>query len=447
MARGSEGAFGHILNAPYVWLPLSAIFLFGLLDFRRLGRMAHLDLLVLLSFGISHIFFNNAEIGVSVPLTYPPLIYLLARMLWIGFRGPGNGLRPSVPVVWLAVALTFLIGFRIAINVTDSAVIDVGYAGVIGADRVGHLDPIYGEGVFPPENQTGDTYGPANYFAYVPFELAFPWDGVWDDLPSAHAASIFFDLATIAGLIFLGPQLRRPRIAGRNLGVTMAFGWAAFPYTTFAMQSGTNDSLVAALLVWAAVLFSSTAGRAVLLALAGMAKFTPFVLVPLFAAGDQGLGRFWERSASRSLRLRLAYFVTVFGSASALMLVYPAIDSGLAVAWERTIESQLDRESPFSIWGQVTWLQPLQSALMVASLGLAVALAFIPRYRSLVQVCALSAAVLIAMQITLEHWFYPYIPWFLGLVLAAIAFGPTEPVRRDPAAPMTDPAPRGGRRR
>ena len=73
MARGYSGAFGHKLNAPYVFLPLCAIFLLGLVDWRRLWRVANLDLLVLLGFGVSHYFFNRAEIGVSVPLVYPVL--------------------------------------------------------------------------------------------------------------------------------------------------------------------------------------------------------------------------------------------------------------------------------------------------------------------------------------------------------------------------------------
>src|SRR5262249_45216057 len=154
MARGYEGQFGHILNAPYVWIPLSLLFFFGLFDLRRPRRLAHLDLLVLLSFGVSHIFFNRGEIGVSVPLAYPPLIYLLARMLWIGFKGEGIGLRPSVPVGWLLVATLALCGLRIAANAADSGVIDVGYAGVIGADKIVHGDALYGS--FPQENEHGD---------------------------------------------------------------------------------------------------------------------------------------------------------------------------------------------------------------------------------------------------------------------------------------------------
>ena len=69
MARGYEGAFGHKLNAPYVFIPLCLIFLLGLVDWRRPWRVANLDLLVLLGFGVSHVFFNRAEIGVSVPLS------------------------------------------------------------------------------------------------------------------------------------------------------------------------------------------------------------------------------------------------------------------------------------------------------------------------------------------------------------------------------------------
>ena len=79
MARGYPGAFGRKLNAPYVWIPLCLVFLLPFLDFRRPFRLLHLDLLVLLAFGVSHVFFNRGEIGVSVPLVYPVLLYLLVR--------------------------------------------------------------------------------------------------------------------------------------------------------------------------------------------------------------------------------------------------------------------------------------------------------------------------------------------------------------------------------
>ena len=96
MARGYSGAFGHKLNAPYVFLPLCAIFLIGLVDWRRRWRVANLDLLVLLGFGVSNFFFNRAEIGVSVPIVYPLLLYLFGRALWIGIRGRGRGAAPGL---------------------------------------------------------------------------------------------------------------------------------------------------------------------------------------------------------------------------------------------------------------------------------------------------------------------------------------------------------------
>lgn len=488
MARGKEGQFGHLLNAPWVWGPLAAIFLLCLLDFRRLRKWVHLDLLVLLSFGISQAFFNAAEIGVSVPLYYPPLVYLLARLLWIGFRGPGRegtageGLRPSAPR-WLLIGLCvgLLIG-RVALNVGDSGVIDVGYAGVVGADKITDAEPIYGAGSFPDNNPTGDTYGPANYFAYVPFEEAFPWSGAWDDLPAAHAAAITFDLATILGLYALGAAvIRRRRGEGaldgpdaapaegalgdlstedvedveeapraerdppgrraallawarslsparreNTLGLVLAFAWLAYPYSAFALQSNSNDALISALLVWSLALFAMPLARGALLGTASLAKFAPLALVPLFATGERGLSLRAPESAEDGSRSRLAslrpiaLFLAAFVVASALFLAHPAVDPGLADFYDRTIRSQVDRVSPFSIWGQadIEWLHTI---VKTGAIALALLVALFPRTRSLTQVAALAGAVIVAIQLTLEHWFYLYIPWFLPMLLLAMA--------------------------
>ncbi len=81
MARGYPGAFGRHVNALYIWLPLCVLFLVPFIDWRRPFSLRHLDLLVLLSFSVSLAFFNHGEIYQSVPLTYPPLLYLLVRML------------------------------------------------------------------------------------------------------------------------------------------------------------------------------------------------------------------------------------------------------------------------------------------------------------------------------------------------------------------------------
>ncbi|MEA2288756.1 MAG: hypothetical protein QOD55_753, partial [Solirubrobacteraceae bacterium] len=209
MARGYPGAFGRKVNSPWVWIPLTVLFVAPFVDVRRPLRMLHLDLLALAAFGVSVAFFNDAQIGVSVPIVYPLLVYLLARMLWIGLRrgaAPRDPLRLLVPVSWLAVALVFLMGFRITLNVMDSNVIDVGYAGVIGADRIADGRQLWGN--FTRDNEHGDTYGPVNYAAYVPFEQALPWSGRWDDLPAAHGAAIAFDLACLALMFLVGRRVR-----------------------------------------------------------------------------------------------------------------------------------------------------------------------------------------------------------------------------------------------
>ncbi len=405
MARGYSGAFGHELNAPYVFLPLCALFLLGLVDWRRWRRVANLDLLVLLGFGASHYFFNRAEIGVSVPLQYPVLLYLLGRALWIGFRGGGEGVRPVWPAAWLLVAALFLLGFRAGLNVADSGTIDVGYASVVGADRIAHGEPIYDN--FPDDVSQGDTYGPLNYLAYVPFELIWPWTGSWDDLPAAHAAAVTFDVAVFLLLIVLGMRIR-PGPTGRRLAATLAFGWAAYPYTAYALESNSNDTLVALLLVATMLALARPLARGAFAALATWAKFAPALLAPMLLT--------YERRRRPALLFALG-----FGAVTVAAMLWPAIDPGLATFYDRTLAYQGERDSPFSIWGQVPALEPLRIALLLGTGALSLALAFVPRRKSPVQLAALAAALLIALQLTMQHWFYLYIVWFYPLLLLAFA--------------------------
>lgn len=415
MARGYSGAFGHKLNAPYVFLPLCAIFLLGLVDWRRLWRLANLDLLVLLGFGVSHFFFNRAEIGVSVPLVYPVLGYLLGRSLWIGLRGRGEGLRPVWPTMWLVIAALFLMGFRVGLNVADAGVVDVGYAGVVGADRIVHGEPIYDN--FPSDVSQGDTYGPVNYLAYVPFERIWPYSGSWDDVPAAHAAAVVFDVAAFVLLLLIGMRIR-PGPEGQRPAAILAFGWAAYPYTAYVLESNSNDSLVAALLLATFYFAAKPLARGGLLAAATWAKFAPAVLAPMYLTYD------------RKLRPAL-FFVLGFIAVTVAALIWPAIDPGLKTFYDRTIASQAGRSSPFSIWGQ-TSLEPLRIAILVLTGLASIAFAFVPRQKSLVQLAALSAALLILLQLTLHHWFYLYIVWFYPLLLIALAASPARTNRPDP---------------
>jgi hypothetical protein len=433
MARGYKGAFGRHVNALYIWLPLCLLFFAPFFDFRRPFRLLHLDLLVLLSLSVSLAFFNHAQIYKSVPLVYPPLVYLLLRMLALSRRGQGRKrpgpLRLLLPAPWLALGLVFLIGFRVALNVTDSNVIDVGYAGVIGAERVIDGKRLYGH--WPKDNEHGDTYGPVNYEAYIPFQQLFGWSGKWDDLPAAHAAAIFFDLLAIGLLFLIGRRVRGP-----SLGVALAYGWAAYPFTLFALESNSNDTLVAVLVL--AALLAATyrskpapAARGGFAVLAGLTKFAPLALAPLFATHglwESAAGRSGDRAAADppggpSLRERLrdpATFVLAFLAVGALASIPALSHDSLHTIYERTFAYQADRASPFSVWGLYGGLGGWEAAVQIGAVLLAVLLAVIPRRADVVGLAAACAVVIIALQLGIEHWFYLYIPWFFPLVLIAL---------------------------
>ena len=408
MARGYPGAFGRKLNAPYVWIPLCVLFLAPFIDVRRPFRLLHLDLLVLLAFGVSHYFFNRGEIGVSAPLVYPVLLYLLGRVLFAAFRPrrAAGSLVPHAPLTLLVVGLVFLTAFRIGLNVANSNVIDVGYAGVVGADRIADGKPLYGDG-FSKDVPTGDTYGPVNYLLYVPFEQALPWSGFWDRLPAAHGAAIAFDLFALGGLLLLGRRLRRGR-DGTALGVALAYAWVSYPYTAFVLESNSNDTLVAVSCIGALLAatiareHASAATTALAVGLGVASKFVNVALAPLFA------------------RRSPFVFAGTLILALALVVVPFIPDGGLREIYDRTIGYQVSRGSPFSVWGQVESLGWLQSVAKGATVGLALLAAFVPRRPDLRQTAALGAAILIAVELTATHWFYLYVVWFVPFIFVAL---------------------------
>ena len=108
-------------------------------------------------------------------------------------------------------------------------------------------------------------------------------------------------------------------------------------------------------------------------------------------------------------------------------------DGGLRELYDRTLGYQAGRNSPFSIWGQEPGLEWLHTATIAFAGVLALAVAFVPRRKTVAQVAALAAAVMVAIELTADHWFYLYIVWFAPLVLVA-SFAPLRTERAAAAA-------------
>ena len=456
MARGYEGAFGREINNPWLWLGFCAAFLLGLADLRRPLSIRNLDLLVLLSFSASLWFFNGGDVFTAMPLAYPPMLYLLARLAWVAWRGRGSSSRPLWPAAVLLAATVFLAGFRVGLNWRASNVIDVGYAGVIGAQRIvdegrapyGHMPADTGPKCGEPDadgyvrervqtngrcesaNGRGDTYGPITYLAYVPGFVAFGWEGKWDDLPAAHFTSILFDLLALVGVGAVGL-----RFGGRLLGATLAFAWAAYPFTQYASSSNSNDAILPALLVWGFWLLTSAPARGLFVGLASWAKFASLLLLPLWASYPPA-----ARRPDRRLLLYGAGFLAATALAFWVLLLEPDPLRAARVFWDRTFGWQLGRESPFSIWNWGEYpgypdLSVVQTVLKVVLVAAAAALYFVPRVKTPLRVAALSGALLIGFELVLTHWFYLYIPWFFPFAAFAL-FAPAlvaAPDRPEPA--------------
>ncbi|MBA3716930.1 MAG: hypothetical protein H0W87_01710 [Actinobacteria bacterium] len=451
MARGYSGAFGGtVINNTWVWLGFCAAFLIGLGNIRRPLSWRNLDLIALLFFSVSLWYFNKGNIFTSVPLAYPPMFYLAGRLIWVGARrSPRSSVRPVWPVWLLAAATVFLLGFRIGINVeAPHSVIDVGYSGVIGADRIesgqspyGHMpvedslkpcgpsdssgeirERIQTNGRCESANERGDTYGPVAYEAYLPAVAIFGWSGKWDSLPAAHATSILWDVLCLIGLALVGL-----RFGGARLAATLAFAWAAYPFTEYVLTSNTNDAIMPALLIWGFWLSTSHWARGVFAALAGWTKFAALLVAPLWLSYPEGPKR------PRAQLAFLAGFLVATFAAFSILLLEPNPLHAARVFWDRTLGWQIGRESPFSLWDwrqyhaagipnlhAVQWV--LEGLLLIGS----VVAYFLPRRKGPLQLAALTGAILIGFELVLTHWFYLYIPWFFPFAAIALLAYPAR---------------------
>ena len=99
-------------------------------------------------------------------LLYPPLVYLLVRMLIRGVRRRSlpRQIEVRLPTAVLVLGLLALVAGRVAVTLVPHNVVDVGTASALGANRI-----LHGLSLYYPSLGHPDTYGPIAYLVYVPF--------------------------------------------------------------------------------------------------------------------------------------------------------------------------------------------------------------------------------------------------------------------------------------
>ena len=252
--------------------------------------------------------------------------------------------------------VVFLIGFRIALNVMSSNVIDVGYAGRHRRrpDRRRHAALRH-----LPEGQRARRHvrpGQLRRLRPVRAGLAVERHAGTTCPPRTGRRSCSTSLCLL--LLFLVGR----RVRGPDLGVTLAYAWAAYPFTLYAMNCNVNDALVGR----ARPVRAARGGRAV---------------APRGVRRACGHGEVRPAGARAALHhadapARCAS-PSAWGSSLALSFVFVLVYGDPRTFFDRTLGFQASRGSPFSIWGLRGWTTA-QTIVQIAGVLLAVAVAFVP---------------------------------------------------------------------
>ena len=453
MARGGQGAFGgKKINSPSSGSPSARVFLLGLADCGRPLSLRNLDLLALLSFAVSLWFFNHGDIFTSVPLAYPPLA-LPARPHGLDRRSrprAAGGSRPLWPVWVLVAATVFLAGFRVGLNIEASNVIDVGYAGVIGAQRIANGEAPYGHfpvrgrrsrraarptprarsasgsrrtGAARRRTSAATRTGRSRTTRTSPATRSFGWTGKWDDLPGGALHVDRVRSALPARARARRAALRRQPARG---DARVRLGRVPVHAVRLELEHERRDpARVADLGLLAA---SSPWARGGFAALAAGRSSRALVVAPLWATYPDG----WTWPRTRRLRSAASRLATL--AAFWVLLLEPTrctrrASSGTGRSAASSAASRRSRSGT----GASTTRRPARPPPRPA--GARGCCSSPARSRS--PSCRAGsrrsssprspAALLLGFELVLTHWFYLYVPWFFPFVAVALILARPQP--------------------
>lgn len=424
--RHSSAAFGSgIANDPLVLALLCVVFV-AMTAVWPLWRLRNLDVLVATSLVSSVVLFNDLLPVAMVLTTYPALIYLALRCAGRGLgigrpAGQSNPLFEQLTSSWgfaqrrrvlrlIALASGLVVAM---VGLSSLHVVDVGYAVMEGATSLVHGVLPYGQ---IPDVLHGDTYPLGSYLLYVPLALLKPVHNVWDGADLTLAVAV---TATLLVAWWLCRSSRASEQHGADehqahelAGLRAAIAWLTFPTALVAVSTGTTDLVLAAFLAGAILLWRKPAASTTILAIGGWFKLAPVALLPLRLAPLRG----------RALVKALATIVAVSGPMIAVLL---ALGGPSALA--RMVDGmgfQQTRSSSHDIWtviGPVPLQQFAQALTLALIVGAAVRLRSTPALAcDRGRVAALTAAVLLSVQISANYWSSLYLTWVVPLLALSL---------------------------
>jgi hypothetical protein len=391
-------------------------------------RVRNLDVAALLSFVIAVVLFQHRFLSASMLAAAPGMAYLLLRC---GFLAFGRSRPPagSVPLLvaltprlgsarrvrWLRGLLVVMALVYVMVGVGSPDAVDVLYAVMEGATRLVHGVLPYGH--LPPGVIHGDTYPILSYALYTPLALVAPVTSEWNSVDGGLAVAVLAALLaawaafrTIAGPRAAARARRAPEV--EEAGLRAALAWLAFPSLLITVSTGTTDTVLAAMLAVAVLLWRRPVACTSVLAVAGWFKLAPFALLPVSLAPLRG----------RRLAAALAAVAAVSLPMLGLLFALGGLDGPRQML--HAMSYQFSRGSEQSVWSAlgIDWMQPLAQASLLGLIAAAgVALQREPQLatdRS--RMAALMAAILLGLQLSANYWAFLYLVWVVPLIGASL---------------------------
>jgi multisubunit Na+/H+ antiporter MnhG subunit len=383
----------------------------------RRERLRTLDLVVIATLIIPAILFDKGLYAHGQALIALQLLYLFARGTTVAVRGPSRDANAPVLLEALQTRIGMprlirwigwaLLATTIVVTLASTGIIDIAIADMEGATLLLHGHLPYGN--MPGDIVHGDTYGLPTYLFYAPFAALWPVADTWADPFGSLVANALLTLVCVLGLTRV--LSRRDGASGDRAWLT-AIAYMSFPATLMSTTSGTNDVLIAALLLWAFLWFTKPVASSALIMAAGAAKLAPLVLMPLWLAPLRG------RQLVRALAVCAAIAAANLAALVAIGGLHGPLDMAKAIAF------QFSRTSELAVWTQlgIEPLQPLAQALALAAALGGAALLFLDKNiaRDPRRVAGLVTAVLAGLQLSANHWAPMYLLWLGPPVLLAL---------------------------